>query len=169
MGTTQVLLFQVLPIVLFGVVAFFVFSRAKKNQQQAQGSVAEFTLRLQREFEAVRKPGESDAAFVVMATRNLLKKNHGFYVALTNQRFLLLDAGQGNQLRAFERELVSISANRQRWTDTGNMQTTISEGWEVAITLPQGETYSGLRMYASDPYYADQERGVPTFLAALGQ
>lgn len=169
MGTTQVLLYQILPIVLFGAVAFFAFSRAKKNKQQAQGSVAEFTLRLQREFEAVRKPGESDAVFVVMATRNLLKKNHGFYVALTNQRFLLLDPGQGNQLRAFERDLVSISAQRQRWTDTGNMQTTISEGWEVALTLPQGESYAGLRMYASDPYYADQEKGVPAFLAALGQ
>lgn len=169
MGTTQVLLFQVLPIVIFGALAFFVFSRANKNKQQAQGSFAEFTLRLQREFEAARQPGESDAAFVVMATRNLLKKNHGFYVALTNQRFLMLDPGQGNQLRAFERELVSISANRRRWTDIGNMQTTISEGWEIGITLPQGESYSGLRMYASDPYYADQQKGVPAFLAAPGR
>jgi hypothetical protein len=167
MGTTQVLLFQVLPIVLFGVVAFVAFSYAKKNKQRAQGSVAEFTRSLRSEFEAARKPNESDAAFVMMATRNLLKKNHGFYVALTDQRFFLLDPGQGNQLRVFEREMVSISAKKQRWTDIGNMQTTISEGWEITITLPQGESYSGLRMYASDGYYADQERGVPSFLAAL--
>ena len=89
-------------------------------------------------------------------------------IAATNQQLLVKDLRQPAPLRAFDLAAVKIAAPRKKWTDTGNMQTTVSEGWEVSMQLPAGEAYDELRLYAEDPYRTAQAANVPRFLAAIG-
>jgi hypothetical protein len=159
---------QLLPLVVIGAIAYFAFSRMKGMKAAASASYADLDASLRAEFGASREADETDAAFVGVGTRNILQKNHSFMIAVTNKRVLLRDPVSG-PMRAFARASVKISAPRRRWTDTGNMVTTESEGWEVAIVLPDGESYAGLRLYGENQYYPPQQTNVPAFLGAIGQ
>jgi hypothetical protein len=163
-------MWQFLTFGIIAGIAFFAVTRMKKLGAAAQSSYAAILAKLRADFAASRRAGESDAAFVMASTRNKLKKNQGFFVALTNERLLLQDlSATGAPMRAFDRAQVSVSAPRKKWTDQGNMQTTFSEGWELTINLPGNESYSGLRLYDRDAYFAEQGQHVPIFLSALGQ
>jgi hypothetical protein len=160
---------QLLPLVLVGGIAYYAFTRMKGMQAAASASYAELAKRLAAEFAASRQPGETDAAFVMASTRNKLSKNTALMMAVTNQRVLVQDTSASGPVRAFDRKAVQIAAPAQKWTDVGNMQTTVSEGWEVSLQLPTGEAYKGLRLYGEDPYYPQQAGNVPQFLGAIGQ
>jgi hypothetical protein len=148
--------------------AYFAFTRMKQMQGAAASSFAELAARLEREFTASRQPGESDAAWVSAGTHNTLKKNLQLMLAVTNQRLLLADPQGTTPMRSFTRNEVRIAAPRKRWTDTGNMQTTTSEGWEVSLDLPGGEKIDGLRLYGENAYFPQQAANVPPFLSAIG-
>jgi hypothetical protein len=70
--------------------------------------------------------------------------------------------------RSFERQTVQIAAPRKRWIDSGNLQTTLSEGWELSLRLPGGELIDGLRLYGENICFSQQAANVPSFLAAVG-
>lgn len=163
MGIGQLVMFA-----LMGGAGYFAFTRMKGMQAGTTSSFAELGARLDGEFAATRRPGESEAAFVAVATQNKFQANHAFMIAVTNQRVLLQDPRTSDPTRSFDRAAVKIRAPRQRWTDTGNMQTTTSEGWEVSVQLPGGEVYEGLRLYGENPYYPVQSSNVQRFLSAVG-
>jgi len=164
MGITQLIVFA-----MMAGIAVIAFSRTKRLRGAAQVSFAEHVARLRHEFSQSRQPGESEVGFVTAATRNKLSKNHGFYLALTNQRLFLQDPSSNGPLRSFGRSAVSITAQPKKWIDVGNMQAAYSSGWQISINLPNGESYSGLRLYSEDAYYAEQAQNVPPFLSSLGQ
>jgi hypothetical protein len=159
---------QLLPLVVLAIVVATARSRMKRIQKAASSGLQELVGTLSQEFAAIRRPGESEAAFVSASTRNKLKANQALMVAVTNQRVFVKDLKTEGPMRAFDRSSVRIAAPQTRWTDIGNMQVTYSDGWELSLRLPGGESYSGLRMYGADPYYIPQAENVPQFLAAIG-
>jgi hypothetical protein len=157
---------QLIPLVIFAVVGYFVFTRMKAMKGAAGGSYAAERARLAAEFAAVRQAGESEAEFVGAGTGNMLGKNRQFYLALTNKRLLLSEVGTP-QLLTYERGAVGVGAKKAKWTTTGNMQTTTMYGYDVDLKLPNGESHA-LRLYAESPYDPAHAPALDTFLREVG-
>ena len=96
-----------------------------------------------------------------------LTGNKQFYVALTERRLVLSEINSTSPMRAFERKDVSIAAKRKKWTDVGNMKTTISEGYEVDLKLPNKEAYT-FRLYETNAYDPQHAGNVATLLERTG-
>jgi hypothetical protein len=159
-------LYQILPFVMLGVVGFVVFIMTKSMKASAGANFEATRKRLAEAFNSIRQPGETEAAFVGMGSHKLMN-NRQFYAALTEKRLLLDEPNGVGPLRAYDRNAVSISAQRKKWTDTGNTQTVVSHGWEVDLALPDGEKHT-LRLYESNAYDPGQAMSISTFLQQLG-
>lgn len=77
-----------------------------------------------------------------------------FFMGITDKQFFFNEYGK--PLRVFERNSdLSIRLKKRRFTDSGNMQTTISQGWEANVSLPGNESYKW-RIYDSLDGYPEQ-------------
>ncbi len=86
-----------------------------------------------------------------------------FLVGLTDQRLVLCELG--TPTRSYDRNSgVQLAINKKRFVDSGNMQTTYSQGWEAHLSLPDGHSYM-FRLYQDANGYPEQGQN----LALLGR
>lgn len=158
-----------LQLMMLGIVAvgiYFAFSRMKGMSQGTQANLGATANRLLNEAKAGQKPNESEPIFVLAWIRNKLSASRGYFIGLSDQRLFLHDAFATTPTQVFERAQVTLTVAQKSWTDGGNAAVTMSQGWELTLQLPSGETISNLRLYSTDSYFSDQARNAPLFLKA---
>jgi hypothetical protein len=155
---------QVLPVIL--VIGVFAVSFAMRGKLRAKaaamysGAMDAFRA----EVGAGRQPDEAEPIYLVATHRKMLSATI-YYVAVTNRRFAMKPAGSPTQL--FDRRAVQLAIKQKTFTDVGNMQTTISHGWELAVTVPDG-TRQAWRVYDHADGIADHGAQVRALVAVLG-
>ncbi len=94
---------------------------------------------------------DEGAPICVVGTERKLMSGTVYWVALTTRRLFL--EPMGGPLRNFDRASVRLEIARKTFSDTGNMATRVSTGWELQVELPGGERHA-LRVY-------EQAAGIP--------
>jgi len=155
---------QVLPVILVVGVFAVSFAMRGKLRQKAAAMYSGAMDAFRAEVGAGRAADEVDPIFLVATHRKLLSATI-YYVGVTNRRFALKPAGGATQV--FDRRTVQLAIKQKTFTDVGNMQTTISHGWELAVVLPDG-TRQAWRVYDHAEGIADHGAHVRALVAALG-
>ncbi|HEU0035651.1 MAG TPA: hypothetical protein VFQ53_33800 [Kofleriaceae bacterium] len=140
-------------VLSFGlVIAVFVVSFVMRGK--LRGKAAEMygnaMTSLRADVANGRRPDEGEPICIVAIERKMLSSKL-YYVAITNRRVIVKLAG--GDTRSFDRSQVQLAIRAKTFADVGNMQTTYSRGWELAVALPDRTSYKW-RVY-------DQAEGLP--------
>ena len=145
---------QLFPIVIVVAVFGYTVFMKKKLGGRAAELYGNALTTLRQAVATGASPGEAQPICVIATERKLLSARI-FYVGLTDRRLVLHEPGKDT--RTFDRRTVQLSIKEKTWSDSGNMTTTISRGWELVIALPDG-TKHACRVYA-------EAHGIPDHLA----
>ena len=154
---------QLLPLLALALIGLFVLAVQVKGGAAGAETPERDMERFRGDIDGVRRVDETEPACVVALYRSPLDCRV-FFVGLTNQRLFVKQDGL-RALRAFERNGVALAVEWKRWTDHGNVELTISQGWEAHVALPGGEPHTW-RLYASMKGHPDQAGNLQAFLQA---
>ena len=135
---------QLFPIVIVAAIFIYTFKMRGRMRGQAAALYGNAMQTLRASLADGASPGEAQPICVIATERKMLSARI-FYVGLTDRRLVLFEPGKEN--RTFDRRAVQLSIAEKTFTDAGNMQTTVSRGWELKVALPDG-TRHACRVYA---------------------
>ncbi len=154
---------QLFPfVIVIGIVAISLVMRSRMRASAA--AIYGGAMDALRAELASGQRADEGAPIIVVATDRKLLSARIYYVAVTNRRVVLKQAG--GDTRAFERAAVELAIRAKTFTDVGNMQTTISRGWELRIGLPDG-TRGAWRVYDHAEGLPDHAAHVQALVASL--
>ncbi len=154
---------QLFPILILIPVILFVIKSRGTMRAAAQDMYGTAMANLRAAVAAGAAPGEANPICVVGTERKMFSARM-FFVGLTDRRLVLQEHAQPT--RTFERRAVQLAIAEKTFTDTGNMTTTISRGWELRLVLPDG-TRHACRVYAQMDGIPDHPQHVQALVAAL--
>jgi hypothetical protein len=140
---------QLFPLVIVAAVFGFVLYSRKGMGAAAQQLYGNAMQSLRAAVAQGATPGEAHPICVVATERKMLSARQ-FYVGLTDRRLVLQE--HGKPTRTFDRRAVQLSICEKTFTDSGNMTTTVSRGWELRMSLPDGK--HTCRVYAGEGEHA---------------
>lgn len=130
---------QLFPIVI--VIGVFAYTFATRGRMRAKAQEL-YGGAMTKLREALA--GDANPICVIATERKLLSARI-YYVGITGRRVVVLEPGKEH--RTFDRSSVQLSICEKTFTDAGNMSTTISQGWELVMVLPDGARHV-CRVYA---------------------
>jgi len=156
---------QLFPIVIVATVFGYTFLMRGKLRGKAQALYGNAMTELRQAVANGATPSEAHPICVIATERKMLSARI-FYVGLTDRRIVIHEPGKDT--RTFDRRAVQLSIAEKTFSDTGNMTTTISRGWELKLALPDG-TKHACRVYAHAEGIPDHPASVQALIAAVGR
>ena len=156
---------QLFPILIVAAVFGYTFFMRGKLRGKAQELYGNAMTVLRQAVAAGAAPGEANPICVIATVRKMLSARI-FYIGLTDRRIVLHEPGK--ETRTFERRAVQLSIAEKTFSDTGNMTTTITRGWELKLALPDG-TRHACRIYAEAHGIPDHPSHVQALINALSR
>jgi hypothetical protein len=144
-------------VIVIGVFAYTFFMRGRmrvKAQEMYGGAMTKLREAL---------VGDANPICIIATERKMLSARI-FYVGISGRRLVLLEPGK--ETRTFERGAVQLSVCEKTWSDSGNMTTTISRGWELRLVLPDGSRHT-CRVYGHADGIPDHQSHVQALVCAL--
>jgi hypothetical protein len=154
---------QLFPIVLVAAIFIYSFKMRGRLGAKAAALYGNAMQTLHQTLASGATPGEAQPICVIATERKMLS-GRIFYVGLTDRRLVFFEPGKEN--RTFDRRAVQLSIAEKTFTDAGNMQTTVSRGWELKVALPDGTRHS-CRVYAHAEGIPDHAQHVQALCVAL--
>jgi hypothetical protein len=155
--------FTIIPIIFVAAVFAVTFAIRGKMRGVAAAMYSGAMDAMRGEVAAAQRPGEA-APILIIATERKMFSAKMFFVGLTDRRVIVKQAG--GDIRTFERASVQLAIRARTFTDSGNMTTTISRGWELRIALPDGSR-GAWRVYDHAEGIPDHPAHVQALVATL--